>query len=87
MTAPAFSSDKPTEANLEKVGVEGKPPQDICSELLREPTSDVSESEKDDVPRSLPFSKARSIALVVTLTGASFLNVRVFLFLFPLFIR
>ncbi|KAI3332362.1 major facilitator superfamily transporter [Xylariaceae sp. AK1471] len=78
MTVPVSSLNKPTEASLEKarggetpvipkvIGFEG-------SELLPEPTSDVSESEKDDVP-SLPFSKARSIALVATLTGASFLN-------------
>ncbi|KAJ8128665.1 hypothetical protein O1611_g4966 [Lasiodiplodia mahajangana] len=38
-----------------------------------EPTSDVSESGKDDEP-PLPFSKARCIALVATVTGASFLN-------------
>ncbi|KAI0869158.1 major facilitator superfamily transporter [Hypoxylon argillaceum] len=38
-----------------------------------EPTSDVSESGKDDAP-ALPFSKARCIALVATVTGASFLN-------------
>ncbi|KAI0098616.1 major facilitator superfamily transporter [Nemania sp. FL0031] len=41
--------------------------------VLTEPTSDVSESGKDDEP-PLPFSKARCIALVATVTGASFLN-------------
>jgi hypothetical protein len=46
------------------------------SALVADPTSDVSdESEKDDDGTKLPFSKARSIALVATLTGASFLNV------------
>ncbi|GAP91933.2 putative major facilitator superfamily transporter [Rosellinia necatrix] len=39
-----------------------------------EPTSDVSESGKLDTPPALPFSKARCIALVATVTGASFLN-------------
>ncbi|KAI0966545.1 major facilitator superfamily transporter [Xylaria arbuscula] len=39
-----------------------------------EPTSDVSESGKDDDEPPLPFSKARCIALVATVTGASFLN-------------
>ncbi|KAJ2985304.1 hypothetical protein NUW58_g5607 [Xylaria curta] len=38
-----------------------------------DPTSDVSESGKEDPP-PLPFSKARCIALVATVTGASFLN-------------
>ncbi|KAI1425486.1 major facilitator superfamily transporter [Xylaria sp. FL1777] len=38
-----------------------------------EPTSDVSESGKEDEP-PLPFSKVRCIALVATVTGASFLN-------------
>ncbi|KAI0538317.1 major facilitator superfamily transporter [Xylaria digitata] len=42
-------------------------------EDLPEPTSDVSESGKEDEP-ALPFSKARCIALVATVTGASFLN-------------
>ncbi|KAI0420502.1 major facilitator superfamily transporter [Xylaria grammica] len=38
-----------------------------------EATSDVSDSGKEDEP-PLPFSKARCIALVATVTGASFLN-------------
>lgn len=46
------------------------------SDLVPDPTSDASDkSEKDDDDARLPFSKARSIALVATLTGASFLNV------------
>jgi hypothetical protein len=39
---------------------------------------DIAEASEDDNPNPtprLPFSKARCIALVVTLTGASFLNV------------
>ncbi|KAI0406805.1 major facilitator superfamily transporter [Xylaria palmicola] len=41
---------------------------------LPEPTSDVAESEKGDDGPALPFSKARCMALVATVTGASFLN-------------
>jgi hypothetical protein len=40
--------------------------------------SDVAEVAEDDsqnLTSGLPFSKARCIALVATLTGASFLNV------------
>jgi hypothetical protein len=83
MILPASSIEKPIEASVEKARG-GESPEipkfapTEGSELLPEPMSDVSESEKDDVP-SLPFSKARSIALVATLTGASFLNVGVIL--------
>lgn len=39
------------------------------------PNDHGDESPKDDEQPPLPFSKARCIALVATLTGASFLNV------------
>jgi len=32
------------------------------------------ETEQDDLPLVLPYSKARLIVLVVTVTGAAFLN-------------
>lgn len=35
-----------------------------------------NEGDIDGPPKKLPFSKARCIALVTTLTGASFMNVR-----------
>lgn len=41
-----------------------------------EPTADVAELEEKDGKPPLPFSRARCIALVATVTGASFLNVR-----------
>ncbi|KAI0391596.1 major facilitator superfamily transporter [Xylariaceae sp. FL0594] len=52
---------------------------DSCSIVIVDPSSDASDEsdDKEDAdgpPRELPFSKARSIALVATLTGASFLN-------------
>lgn len=42
--------------------------------VMADPRSDLSESGEEDAP-ALPFSKARCIALVATVTGASFLNV------------
>lgn len=51
------------------------------SDKLTDTTNVAQEIPHDDdePPKSdLPFSKARCIALVATVTGASFLNVRVF---------
>ncbi|KAI1347619.1 major facilitator superfamily transporter [Xylaria sp. FL0043] len=64
-TIVASSIDRP--GDIEKTGDEK-----MAGEST-EPTSEVSESWKEDEP-SLPFSKARCIALVATVTGASFLN-------------
>lgn len=59
--------------NISDATVEEARDEKIAGDVT-EPTSDVSESGKDDAP-ALPFSKARCIALVATVTGASFLNV------------
>ncbi|TRX93746.1 hypothetical protein FHL15_005422 [Xylaria flabelliformis] len=67
MTAPRSSIDRLENASAEQNGDE-----EIIG-VVPEPTSDVSESGKEDAP-PLPFSKARCIALVATVTGASFLN-------------
>ncbi|KAI1741343.1 major facilitator superfamily transporter [Xylaria scruposa] len=67
MTAPRSSIDRLGNASAEQNGDEK------IIGVVPEPTSDVSESGKEDAP-SLPFSKARCIALVATVTGASFLN-------------
>ncbi|KAI0186848.1 major facilitator superfamily-domain-containing protein [Xylaria flabelliformis] len=67
MTAPRSSIDR-----LENPSVEQNGDEKIIG-VVPEPTSDVSESGKEDAP-PLPFSKARCIALVATVTGASFLN-------------
>ncbi|KAI0478222.1 major facilitator superfamily transporter [Xylaria cf. heliscus] len=67
MAAPDSSIDRLGNASAEKIGDE-KTVGD-----LPEPNSDVSDSGKEDAP-PLPFSKARCIALVATVTGASFLN-------------
>ncbi|KAI1753912.1 major facilitator superfamily transporter [Xylaria castorea] len=67
MAAPRSSIDRPRNASAELNGDEK------IVGVVPEPTSDVSESGKEDAP-PLPFSKARCIALVATVTGASFLN-------------
>ena len=60
--------------------IEAAPERDLeAREDKKERASDVSEEggedDVEDVKPGLPFSKARCIALVATLTGASFLNV------------
>ncbi|KAI0454782.1 major facilitator superfamily transporter [Xylaria acuta] len=67
MVAPHSSIDRLGNASAENNGDEKN------VGVFLEPTSDVSESGKEDAP-PLPFSKARCIALVATVTGASFLN-------------
>ncbi|KAI8954421.1 major facilitator superfamily transporter [Xylaria longipes] len=69
MSAPHSSIDRLGNASAEKIG-DG---DEKNIGVFAEPTSDVSEYGKDDEP-PLPFSKARCIALVATVTGASFLN-------------
>lgn len=54
----------------------------------QESTSNKSESSDDDDHKDdLPLSKARCIALVATVTGASFLNVRTISFFKPSFLN
>ena len=59
--------------------IEESPRQNIeHGEDKKERVSDVSEEGGEDVEdaKPLPLSKTKCIALVATLTGASFLNVR-----------
>jgi hypothetical protein len=51
-------------------------PRDRSREKQTPPTSESpSSNESSDQPNSIPFSKARCIAIVITVTGASFMNV------------
>ncbi|KAI0202353.1 major facilitator superfamily transporter [Astrocystis sublimbata] len=68
MAVSRFSVDGLETASAERYGAE----KSVGVET--EPTSDGSESEEVDEAPPLPFSKARCIALVATVTGASFLN-------------
>lgn len=44
-------------------------------EIVANPDNVIDAGEEGERPSELPFSKARCIALVLTVTGASFLNV------------
>lgn len=68
MAAPNFSIKRPSSPSAENIEDEK------TVGAVTEPTYDVSESGEEDAP-ALPFSRARCLALVATLTGASFLNV------------
>ncbi|KAI1194590.1 major facilitator superfamily-domain-containing protein [Nemania serpens] len=67
MAAPASSIERPSSPSAEKTE------REKTVGVVTEPTYDVSESGEEDAP-AIPFSRARCIALVATVTGASFLN-------------
>lgn len=74
--AAAIHNSSGNDVDAEKIGG-GEEEVVVVGTQVTGPTSDVSESggeqHHDDEP-TLPFSKARCIALVATVTGASFLN-------------
>lgn len=84
--AAAIHNSSGNDVDAEKIGG-GEEEVVVVGTQVTGPTSDVSESggeqHHDDEP-TLPFSKARCIALVATVTGASFLNVRMKTFSFTL---
>lgn len=71
-TAPSVALTEKNETHRRRSAEpcgENESPESVASGAGRE------EDEVDDTKPGLPFSKARCIALVVTLTGASLLNV------------
>jgi hypothetical protein len=75
-------TDKPVINNDEKHSEVRRQSREVCTETAS-PSSAPSDSIEPEIIESgkpsLPFSKARSIALVATVTGASFLNVNIIL--------
>ena len=78
-TRPLDSLDDRAPRPRPEENIEEAQSQDLeCFEDKKARVSDASDAggeELEDAKPDLPFSKARCIALVATLTGASFLNV------------